>query len=43
MVVKANLEIVTMYISPTRQTQDSNMGVLYLTDAFGLPLLQNKL
>ncbi|KAH8684926.1 dienelactone hydrolase family-domain-containing protein [Ilyonectria robusta] len=34
---------VTMYISPTPQANNPKMGVLYLTDAFGLPLLQNKL
>ncbi|KAH7129252.1 dienelactone hydrolase [Dactylonectria macrodidyma] len=34
---------VTMYISPAARAQKSNKAVLYLTDAFGLPLLQNKL
>ncbi|WYZ43592.1 hypothetical protein EsH8_VII_000028 [Colletotrichum jinshuiense] len=32
-----------MYISPTTQADDPKIGVLYLTDAFGIPLLQNKL
>ncbi|CAG9992209.1 unnamed protein product [Clonostachys byssicola] len=34
---------VTMYISPASRPNDSKTAVLYLTDAFGLPLLQNKL
>lgn len=43
MLVEANLQLVTMYISPTTQADDPKIGVLYLTDAFGIPLLQNKL
>ncbi|KAL2278245.1 hypothetical protein FJTKL_14521 [Diaporthe vaccinii] len=32
-----------MYISHASQTQNTTAAVLYLTDAFGLPLLENKL
>ncbi|KAJ3536780.1 hypothetical protein NM208_g6576 [Fusarium decemcellulare] len=34
---------VTMYITPASQAKDPKMAVLYLTDAFGLPLLENRL
>lgn len=32
-----------MYISRAPQTENTTTAVLYLTDAFGLPLLENKL
>lgn len=34
---------VTMYISRASQTENITTAVLYLTDAFGLPLLENRL
>ena len=34
---------VNMYISTTHRPNNPSMAVLYLTDAFGLPLVQNKL
>lgn len=40
---KAYSNLVTMYISRAPQTENTTTAVLYLTDAFGLPLLENKL
>lgn len=40
---KAYNNLVTMYISRASHTENTTKAVLYLTDAFGLPLLENKL
>lgn len=41
--IEAYSNLVTMYISRVPQTENTTTAVLYLTDAFGLPLLENKL